>query len=462
MAPGPLLLLAAALALQPPETGSAGLERRTAVLIEQIENAAMAEPPVFGIDTQIRAGEVLKGHDDAHAARFLRDAGQGTLQLTDASTRAAFLKNIVMLLAPLDATHAESLCATQSRRAPGQTADPLAACYDQLIGGLKDWSQARDALDRALAAGAYNLTSTGHLLQQARESQPADFAPLLAQIVGAFPEQPEPDEVAQLETIAATWRRAAPALARQALARCRAARAALAERPSATAQAGAHNAAVEPGSPFTEPADEEPGGAKMKLDFKFDFDIDLGFGEQADDPGLKHLPETKDLPLDAALRLIRSQEYAGARAAMLGDLIDTRAGELDAPRWAALAQETIRESGHMKPSGDALVLLAELARLCFEHGERALAAQAAQLLAASFDTLVQCGDSSCAIFRIGGSPGTIIMFFAAYLKNNKIEPADLGLHHPDLDARWLVMELESLLNDNTEEKRPGGKEVKPS
>src|SRR5208283_1598969 len=175
MLPGPLLVLSAALALQPPEAGSAGLERRKAVLIEQIENAAMAEPPVFGIDTQIRAGEVLKGHDDAHAARFLRDAGQGTLQLTDASTRAALLKSIVKLLAPLDAAHAESLCATQSRRAPGQAADPLAACYDQLIGGLKDWSHARDALDRALAAGAYNLTSTEHLLQQARESQPAEF-----------------------------------------------------------------------------------------------------------------------------------------------------------------------------------------------------------------------------------------------------------------------------------------------
>ena len=362
MLPGPLLLLAVALALQSPETGSAGLERRTAVLIEQIENAAMAEPPVFGIDTQIRAGRVLKGHDDARAARFLRDAGQGTLQLTDASTRAAFLKSIVKLLAPLDAAYAESLCATQSRRVPGQTADPLAACYDQLIGGLKDWSHTRDALSRALAAGAYNLTNAGQLLSQARESHPADFAPLLAEIVGAFPEQPEPDEVAQLETIAAAWRRAQPALARQALARCRAARKALAQRPSATAQGGAPNAAAEPGSPLSEPADEEPGGAKMKLDFKFDFDIDLGFGEQADDPGLKDLPETKDLPLDAALRLIRSQEYAGARAAMLGDLLDSRSGELDAPRWASLAAETLRDGARMRPSGDTLVLLAGMAR----------------------------------------------------------------------------------------------------
>ena len=183
-----------------------------------------------------------------------------------------------------------------------------------MIGGLKDWSHARDALDRALAAGAYNFTNAGQLLSQARESHPADFAPLLAQIVGAFPEQPEPDEVAQLETIAATWRRAEPALARQALARCRAAREVLAQRPSATAQGGAPSTSTEPGSPLTEPAGEEPGASKMKFDFNFNFDIDLGFGERADDPGLKNLPETKDLPLDAALRLIRSQEVMPARA----------------------------------------------------------------------------------------------------------------------------------------------------
>ena len=78
----------------------------------------MAEPPVFGIDTQIRAGEVLKGHDDARAARFLRDAGQGTLQLTDASTRAAFLKSIVKLLARPSTPPMPSRSAPPSRAAP--------------------------------------------------------------------------------------------------------------------------------------------------------------------------------------------------------------------------------------------------------------------------------------------------------------------------------------------------------
>ena len=163
MVHGPLLILSAALALQAPEPGSTALDRRKSELIQQIEAAAAAEQPVFGIDTQILAASVLKGHDDAHAARFLGDAAQRTLLLADAATRAHFLKRIVELLAPLDARRAESLCASQSRRPPGQEADPLAVCYDQLIAGLKDWDQAREAFARALAAGAYNLSSTERL-----------------------------------------------------------------------------------------------------------------------------------------------------------------------------------------------------------------------------------------------------------------------------------------------------------
>jgi len=133
MVHGPLLILSAALALQVPEPGSTALDRRKSELIQQIEAAAAAEQPVFGIDTQILAASVLKGHDDVHAARFLGDAAQRTLLLADAATRAHFLKRIVELLAPLDARRAESLCASQSRRPPGQEADPLAVCYDQLI-----------------------------------------------------------------------------------------------------------------------------------------------------------------------------------------------------------------------------------------------------------------------------------------------------------------------------------------
>ena len=453
MVHGPLLILWAALALQAPEPGSTALERRKAELIQQIEAAAAAEQPVFGIDTRILAASVLKGHDDHHAARFLGDAGQRTLLLADAATRAHFLKRIVELLAPLDARRAESLCASQSRRPPGQQADPLAVCYDQLIVGLKDWDQGREAFARALAAGAYNLSSTERLLKQARDNHAADFAPLLAAVVDRLPARPEADEIARLESVADAWRRTEPALIRQALARCRAARAALAQRSGQTADA--RSDLKEPASPLAapvEPTGEKQGSSKLQLNFNFDFDLGFGSGKDVEDPELKNLPEIANLPLDAALALARSQTYAGARAAMLADILDTRSAELDSTRWAWLAEESLRESGAMRTSGDRLILLAELALWCYQHGEKALAATAAQSLATSFDALVQCGDASCAIFRNGGAPGTLIMLFAEYLRKNNIEPADLGLHHPGLQSRWLLFELDALFEDKSGKK----------
>jgi predicted transcriptional regulator len=450
MVHGPLLILSAALALQVPEPGSTALDRRKSELIQQIEAAAAAEQPVFGIDTQILAASVLKGHDDAHAARFLGDAAQRTLLLADAATRAHFLKRIAELLAPLDARRAESLCASQSRRPPGQEADPLAVCYDQLIAGLKDWDQGREAFARALAAGAYNLSSAERLLNEARDSHTADFTPLLASFVDAFPARPEADEIARLETVAEAWRRTEPALIRQALARCRAARAALARRSGQAADA--KGGPKEPASPLAAATPEEESSSKLKLNFNFDFDLGFGSGKDVEDPQLKGLPEIANLPLDAALALARSQTYAGARAAMLADILDTRSAELDSTRWAWLAGESLRESGAMRTSGDRLILLAELALWCYQHGEKALAATAAQSLATSFDALVQCGDASCAIFRNGGAPGTLIMLFAEYLRKNNIEPADLGLHHPGLQSRWLLFELDALFEDKSGKK----------
>ena len=443
MAPGLLLVLSAALALQPPEMSDEAKELRKAELIEQIEGAAAAEPPVFGIDTRILAADILKGHDDVHAARFLRDAGQRTLLLADAPTRAHFLRRIVDLLTPLDAAHAESLCGSQSRRLAGERTDPLAVCYDRLIGALTNWEESREAFDRALAAGAYNMSSSEQLLKLARESHSSDFAPLLAAFVNAFPEQPEADEIARLEAVANAWRRAEPALIRPAIARCRAARAALARRTAAADQgADPKNALKEPPPPLAAPTAEDLEQPKLGFDFNFNFDF--GLGTDAEDPQLRGLPETSNLPLDKALGLARSQTYAGARAKMLADMLDNRGAEFDTPRWASVAEETLRESGHMRNSGDLLLIQAELGIMALQRGLKPLAASATQALMASFDAYVQCGPDSCAVFRKGGSPGELLALYVGLLRENSIAMEDLGLQHPDLQARWLLYELEAL------------------
>jgi hypothetical protein len=437
------------------------LERQSATLIDEITASAAVEPAILGIDTQIRAASILSDKDAAHAVRFLGDAGQRALHIADPATRARFLKDIVDALAPLDAGLAESFCASQSRRPAGQSADPLAACYDQLLARTKDWSQRKELLARAQAAGAYALSSTGQLLRDARDHHAADFAPLLASVIGAFPERPEPDEIAHLESIAVAWRRAEPALARQAGALCQAARAARRENGAA---ATAKTSLIDT-NPLLAPAEAENANGKSSA-FNFNFNFDFGFGDAPDDPGLQNLPDVATLPTDEAIRVARSQGYAGARAGLLGDLLDDRGGELDPPRWAALAEEAIRETTHMRSNGERLILQANLARACHQHGERALAAAAAQALVVSFDAWMACGEpgagkgagasgdpnaeQSCSVFRIGGSPGEVIMTFAEYLWKAHIEPGELGLQHPGLHSRWLLLELRALYEGKPE------------
>jgi len=143
---------------------------------------------------------------------------------------------------------------------------------------------------------------------------------------------------------------------------------------------------------------------------------------------------------------------------MLSDMLDNRGAEVDAPRWASAAEEALRESGHMRNSGDQLLIQAGLGILALQRGLKPLAATATQALMASFDAYVQCGPDSCAVFRKGGSPGELLALYVGLLRENSIEMEDLGLHHPDLQARWLLYELEGLFKQKPAQKDTADKQ----
>jgi hypothetical protein len=450
---GPLLALAAVMLPQAPEAGSFAFERSKGALIEEIEAAAVAEPPVFGIDTQIRAAGILEGKDDAHAVRFLLDAGQRTILLPDPATRSHFLKLIVQSLTPLDAKQAESLCGSQKRAEPTARADPLAVCYDQFIARMKDWPSSKEAFSRALASGAYDLPGVEGLLREARERHAADFAPLLAGFIGAFPAtNPRVEEIRRLESVDRKFAVAYPSLSRQARRT-----ASIARREFAAAhreQAGAESAS--PGTQMPEAAaaalssgtSAEPG-AKSGSDASVGSWFHLPSLLEQEDPLLRNLPDVSKLSTDEAIRLARRQEYAGARAAMLADVLDEKDAELDQRRKLSLAQDILSDSLKMRSSSSRLMLQAQLARWFHQQGEMLKAGEAAQALQASFEALVQCKDQRCEVFETDAdnSPGELIMTFAEYLKKNGISPAELGLNHPGLRARWLLLELQSLVED---------------
>ena len=449
MLTGPLLALAAMM-LQTTDAGSSALDRRRAVLIEEIESAAVAEPPVFGIDTQIRAAEVLAGKDDAHAARFLQDAGQRTLLLSDPATRSHFLKRIVPALTPLNAEQAESFCATQARTEPGVKADPLAVCYDQIVARLKDWPSRKDAFSRALALGAYDLPGVDGLFRDARERHASDFVPLLAGFISAFPAtNPRLEEIRRLESVDRKWTAGNPALSRQARRTVSAARREFASVHRE--QAGAASAGPEtqmPEAALTNGAPAEPG-AKSGQDFSLGSWFHLPALLEQEDPELKGLPDVSKLGAEEAIGVARRQEYAGARAAILSEVLDEKDAQLDPRRKLSLAEDVLRDSLKMRPSASRLLLQAQLARYFHQQGEKLKAGEAALALQASFEALVQCRDQRCEVFETDSdnSPGELIMTFAEYLMKYGIDPAELGLNHPGLRARWLLLELQSLLED---------------
>ena len=164
---------------------------------------------------------------------------------------------------------------------------------------------------------------------------------------------------------------------------------------------------------------------------------------------MRDVPDVTKLSANDAIELARKQQYAGARAAILAEVLDEKDAELDLRRKLSLAEDILRDSLKMRSSSSRLMLQAQLARRFQQQGEKLKAGEAAQALQASFETLVQFKDLRCEVFQAdaANSPGELIMTFAEYLKKYGIDPAELGLNHSGLRARWLLLELQALLED---------------
>lgn len=79
-----------------------------AVWIEEIDRIAASEPPLLGIDTQIRAARALAPRRPTEAARLLREAYSRLSVLTHQPTRAALLRDWLKAQGPLDPAAAAS------------------------------------------------------------------------------------------------------------------------------------------------------------------------------------------------------------------------------------------------------------------------------------------------------------------------------------------------------------------
>ena len=117
-------LLAGLLLAQPTE------QKQITALVAQIRRLAASEPVVYGIDTRLRAAEVLTAKYPKVAKDLLRDAQAALSGVTLPAEQDSCASDIVQRMAPLDLEEAERLIASIRR---GGDEDYVAEAYDKLV-----------------------------------------------------------------------------------------------------------------------------------------------------------------------------------------------------------------------------------------------------------------------------------------------------------------------------------------
>lgn len=451
-------------------------------LIGEIESLAAAEPPLIGIHAQIEAGRVLRSAARERAARLLRDAANRALQLRDATARGALIPRVVKQYAEVDAEGAEPVCMTLPRRAAESAEDLLADCYGELIGGLKDRGARLEAARRGLAAGAFDTPAYAALLEQAREEQPEAAGVLLAAVVDGIPADANASEIRLLLRILRLHGAGEPALARRGLEKAYEAvrsrrsgsmareadfehevggrkvetstvRDALLFQIAGLAEHFAPDLLADRRSPLRQWREEVAGidaaaWGKYRMREKADAgrkDEELELGE----PRIQ-LPEIQGMRPDDVVSLARRQKDPRVKVELLLDMLD-EAKDLSGQRRVSIAWEALQETAKMNYKPMRLVAQSMLTRRLYLWGEPQKAGVGAQMLAETFDRMFNCAAGGCeTLSNPDELPGEVVQSFAEYLKENRIEPEELGLSHRSLRLYWLILELEEELKEKKE------------
>jgi hypothetical protein len=290
-------------------------------LLDEIEVRAAAEPPVLGIDTQIRAAVAVAARSPEDAARLLRSA----------ESRIAALSHL-----------------------PSRT-------YL-----LSDWLTVQEPFD----------------------PEAAEFA--LRAFAGSLPPRPlDAGESEAMRHLAARISKRFPAFAEQFRNRAAA--------PSAkpTAQSGSTLFTLKTSS----------------LD-----------GMRPDD----------------VLLLARKERDPAAALDLLMHIMDN---EDDPRRRLSILNEALDLSAKVDDLADRLLAQSMLTRRLHDSGDTPRAAIGAHMLAESFEQMFHCDTAACDHFDGEDNPGEIIYAFAEYLREHKIPPERLGLEHPSLRVRLMLLDL---------------------
>ncbi len=352
-------------------------------ILDRIEAIAASEPPVIAVDTRVRTAKILAAKQPGEARRLLAEATSLTYSFTDPRTRGILFTSIWEQLKPLDPQEAESLIA-------------------------------------ALPLSAYTSTALQVHLRDTIKQNPDRAAVEFTALIAAFPSNPSAEDLRQLLDFVQMMGIYSPDLTRDALAK---ARAAFKDRRFKASRADRS---------YIEDSIEALLSHSTRPD-----------RPRAQDDGNYKRPDVKGMDAMEIVSLARKLEPLPAIEILI-DLIDDDK-ELPLPRRVAIAAEALELSQRLPVGDDRLAAQAILARQLYQYGDPLKAAAAAQLLADSFAKLYDCESAACIAIKLDDPPGDVIYSFAEYLSDHDLQPADLGLNHPSLNARMLLLDLEQSL-----------------
>jgi hypothetical protein len=414
--------LAATLALFQPH--AAVPDKQLTALIEQIDRVAASEPVEYGIDTRIRAAEVLTPKYPVIAKRELRDAASSLTGISDLDYQNRLRVRIIGTLAPVDFVEAERVAKAIP---PERKHDRLADAYDELYKKAGSRNHI-DLILSAFHAGAYRVFAVS-------QEKGAEVAvQLLSIVVDAFPaDAPEAADIDYLldrtEQFVAANRDLVFAAMRKALiaadlqtkdkrlsVRVRAAR--LLRSLGSTLPDEFEPLMLEPAPP-----DQE----KPKKD------------EKSDDDG----PDLTGVMYSEALERALALKNATARAGTLIEL--SRRADLTPKQQARVASDAVSAVNQMPFGGDRLIGLSMLSRDFAKRGDLASAALTAQMLSESYTKVCSCGSPVCEAHGDKLECVDLVNDYAEYLDELHFTQESLGLNNISLEARLLILRLANAL-----------------
>ena len=431
-------LLAVLLLVQQREP-SAELKQVTA-LVAQIRRLAASESVVYGIDTRLRAAEVLSGKYPKAAKDLLHDAQAALSGVTAAPEQDSLRVRMVERMAPLDLDEAERLIGAIRR---GGDEDYVAQAYDRLVEYLAhNHGNTRAMITRGLQSGGFRSASAAKKLEESKTTDTSAAVALFAEMLGAFPTQ-SPDEKDVYYLLDCTKQVAGlnRALAVEAIDKALSAanseklRITKAARRKMLREIVSMLGSIDPELLARYKSEHEELNRATTA-------------EEATKPEEEHKnsadpPDLSELPYSEALSHAQKIEDPGER---VGALIGIYRRENITPQQrASVASQALTAATSMPITNDRLTALAMISRDFARLNQPANAAFAAQLLSETFSKACDCDHATCDRSGEKFECLDLLNLFAEYLEEFKISAESMNLNNISLEARLLIFKLYPLL-----------------